>query len=316
MRILCARFSSLSLHLADFHKLPLKTHLQENIGLVIPWMVGILTFMSLEAVSTVYLNILRDHINGVRKYFTISAPAMFALFEKFLLTSFSILMACAKQKLWVHKFILFFILMKSEVEIPIGANGLRPHHFISRLMKIYFCSFPLGKAVLPRSCVFQCKFYISVTFTSLKRWFSRQTVAMYVVMRFYHMVRSGISFKVNETFIELWQNSSFGSDDKSSTTISFCPDDIDDGFGYCHRPNSHVVDDIFEYNEDISEGNNVGIKKAADDGSDENDSLLVAYDENSVDSVWQKRSQSTAKLTFSCKQAIGLRNEFIFNKNG
>lgn len=38
---------------------------QENIGLVIPWMVGVLTFMSLEAVSTVYLNILRDHINGV-----------------------------------------------------------------------------------------------------------------------------------------------------------------------------------------------------------------------------------------------------------
>lgn len=38
---------------------------QENIGLVIPWMLGVLTFMSLEAVATVYANILRDHINGV-----------------------------------------------------------------------------------------------------------------------------------------------------------------------------------------------------------------------------------------------------------
>lgn len=38
---------------------------QENIGLVVPWMLGVLTFMSLEAVATVYQNILRDHINGV-----------------------------------------------------------------------------------------------------------------------------------------------------------------------------------------------------------------------------------------------------------
>jgi hypothetical protein len=39
--------------------------LKENIGLVIPWMLGLLTFMSLEAVATVYANILRDHINDV-----------------------------------------------------------------------------------------------------------------------------------------------------------------------------------------------------------------------------------------------------------
>lgn len=121
---------------------------------------------------------------------------------------------------------------------------------------------------------------------------------MYVVMRYYHMVRSGISFKVNETFIELWQNSSLGSDDKSSTTISFCPDDIDDDFSYCHRPNLHVVDDIFEYNEDISERNIVGIKRAADDASDENVSLLVAYDENSVDSVWQKSVAANRYVKF------------------
>lgn len=134
---------------------------------------------------------------------------------------------------------------------------------------------------------------------------------MYIVMRFYHMVRSGISFKVNETFIELWQNSSLESDDKSSTTISFCPDDIDDDdFGYlnCRRTNLHVVDDIFEYNEDISD--NVGIMRATDDGSDENDSLLVAYDENSVDSVWR----STATLSFWCRSLIVSEDEFILNK--
>ncbi|CRK96607.1 CLUMA_CG010013, isoform A [Clunio marinus] len=75
----------------------------ENIGLVVPWMLGLLIFMSLEALCTVYANILRDHING-------------------------------------H----FDGLCKAEV-----------------------------------------------------------TVAMYFVMKFYHMVRSGISFKVNETVIEL-----------------------------------------------------------------------------------------------------------------
>lgn len=123
---------------------------------------------------------------------------------------------------------------------------------------------------------------------------------MYVVMKFYHMVRSGISFKVNETFIELWQNSLLESDDKSSTTVSFCPDDIDDDdFGYLNRrrSNLHVVDDIFENNEDISDKNNVEIKRAADDG-DENDSLLVAYDENSVDSVWQKSVKTKRYVKF------------------
>lgn len=58
---------------------------QENVGLVIPWMLGLLTFMSLEAVSTVYLNILRDHINGVnivadKKVFHFNSYACFTAF--------------------------------------------------------------------------------------------------------------------------------------------------------------------------------------------------------------------------------------------
>lgn len=108
---------------------------------------------------------------------------------------------------------------------------------------------------------------------------------MYVVMRFYHMVRSGISFKVNETFIELWQNS-YESEDKSSTTISFCPDDVDEedlGYSNLTRSNLHVAEDIFEFTDDISE-TNVDEPK---DGS-ENDSLLVAYDADSVDSLWHE----------------------------
>ncbi|CAO1378651.1 unnamed protein product [Diamesa hyperborea] len=85
----------------------------ENAGLVVPWIIGILTFMSLEAVAMMYGNVLRDHIFG-------------------------------------H----FDGLCKAEVSF-----------FVARTI-----------------------------FNSLALW---------SVMKFYHMVRSGISWKTNETVIEL-----------------------------------------------------------------------------------------------------------------
>lgn len=46
--------------------------LQENVSFVIPWVVGFITFMALEAVSMVYSNVLRDHVNKVSmKMFTL-----------------------------------------------------------------------------------------------------------------------------------------------------------------------------------------------------------------------------------------------------
>jgi hypothetical protein len=39
---------------------------QENSGLVVPWIIGFITFMALEAVAMVYSNVLRDHVNRVR----------------------------------------------------------------------------------------------------------------------------------------------------------------------------------------------------------------------------------------------------------
>ena len=33
--------------------------------LIAPWMLGVLLFMSIEGICTVYANVLRDHINGV-----------------------------------------------------------------------------------------------------------------------------------------------------------------------------------------------------------------------------------------------------------
>ncbi|GLV35435.1 uncharacterized protein CBL_01415 [Carabus blaptoides fortunei] len=37
----------------------------ENSSLVVPWVIGFITFMALEAVSMVYSNVLRDHVNKV-----------------------------------------------------------------------------------------------------------------------------------------------------------------------------------------------------------------------------------------------------------
>ncbi|XP_070506583.1 uncharacterized protein [Chironomus tepperi] len=85
----------------------------ENIPLIAPWMIGILLFMSIEGICTVYANVLRDHING-------------------------------------H----FDGLCKAEV--------------------IFF----IARAIF-------------------------NSIAIYAVVKYYHVIRSGISFKANETVIEL-----------------------------------------------------------------------------------------------------------------
>jgi len=38
---------------------------QERVSLIVPWIVGLITFMALEAVAIVYSNVLRDHVNKV-----------------------------------------------------------------------------------------------------------------------------------------------------------------------------------------------------------------------------------------------------------
>ncbi|XP_050521646.1 uncharacterized protein LOC126894569 isoform X2 [Daktulosphaira vitifoliae] len=36
---------------------------KERVSLIVPWIVGLITFMALEAVAVVYSNVLRDHVN-------------------------------------------------------------------------------------------------------------------------------------------------------------------------------------------------------------------------------------------------------------
>jgi len=39
--------------------------IQENAGLLVPWLIGILTFISFEALGLVYANVLKDQVFGV-----------------------------------------------------------------------------------------------------------------------------------------------------------------------------------------------------------------------------------------------------------
>ena len=100
-------------------------------------------------------------------------------------------------------------------------------------------------------------------------------------MRYYHQVRSGISFKDNDTAIELWQKFYESGDNKSSTTVSFFDEEDEDNLGYLNCSRLDDIEDIFECNDDISD------KKQNIKGSDENISLLVAYDMDSVVSFWR-----------------------------
>ena len=48
---------------------------QENSGLVVPWIIGFITFMALEAVAMVYSNVLRDHVNRVCGFLELRSAA-------------------------------------------------------------------------------------------------------------------------------------------------------------------------------------------------------------------------------------------------
>lgn len=122
---------------------------------------------------------------------------------------------------------------------------------------------------------------------------------MWAVMKFYHMLRSGISWKINEQIIELWHSS---YDMKTSTTHSYCEDDtqnendilnIDasknesyliDGDSHCRKRIPQVVDneddcDSLSDNENESDG-----ERQIGDGIDEDDTFLTS---SAVACVWQ-----------------------------
>lgn len=101
-------------------------------------------------------------------------------------------------------------------------------------------------------------------------------------MRFYNLLRIGITWKGPE-IIELWQSSS--DNEKLYSSQEYLTTD-----GYFYRTHKHqILQTTVTTSEDegygIDEQNNIS---AIGTGSDEDDSLLVAYDCNSIISVWRQ----------------------------
>lgn len=114
---------------------------------------------------------------------------------------------------------------------------------------------------------------------------------MWGVLRFYNLLRIGVSWKGPEV-IELWYNA---SDSSKGSTGRRQNDEI-------KMRRTHEIIINIENSDDDDDDDEVHItddaEKSAASGSDEDDSLLVAYDSNSVASVWHKQNAiSIEKLT-------------------
>lgn len=124
---------------------------------------------------------------------------------------------------------------------------------------------------------------------------------MWAVMRFYHLLRAGITWKGPEV-IELWYNA---KDIESKGSFEeYDDDDEDDDVSVlmCSSPDNKLKTVIESENEDCED-------KSAASGSEEDDSLLVAYDSNSINSVWHIVIKTCSKkLCFCC----GHTHIFIF----
>ncbi len=120
---------------------------------------------------------------------------------------------------------------------------------------------------------------------------------MWSVMKFYHQIRSGVTFKHNkENIIELWQN--YTESEKSSSSDSLFPNKKPDNncksrnlltpsrqASKAGKQSCKYIFDTFDIEE--PDGNVSDCELLEDSlDEDEEDSLLVAYDANSVTSLW------------------------------
>lgn len=110
---------------------------------------------------------------------------------------------------------------------------------------------------------------------------------MWGVMRFYNLLRIGVTWKGPE-IIELWYNPSDSSKGSISQRFDYRIDDDNDDDD---DRDVHTTDDA---------------EKSAASGSDEDDSLLVAYDSNSIGSVWPNIHSNTSTVCNSGNVTIAL----------
>lgn len=122
-----------------------------------------------------------------------------------------------------------------------------------------------------------------------------QALAMWSVMKFYHLIRVGVSFKYsNQNIIELWQNG-YESDSSSDSQIYPTCKDIEIKHRKFSTPkktrkqNYTYIFDNFDI-EEKDDGNisNTELLNDSEEEEDDSSSLLAVYDSNSVTSLWPR----------------------------
>jgi hypothetical protein len=122
---------------------------------------------------------------------------------------------------------------------------------------------------------------------------------MWSVMKFYHQIRSGVTFKHSkENIIELWQN--YTESEKSSSSDSLFSNKKPDNNCKSRKlltPSRQTnkkagkqsytyIIDTFDIEEPDGNASDCELLEDSLD-EDEEDSLLVVYDSNSATSLWQ-----------------------------
>lgn len=114
--------------------------------------------------------------------------------------------------------------------------------------------------------------------------FLPKTLAMWSVIRYHQLLRSGISWKINKHIVELWQSSISDSDSDKTSTVSLCFYENDDRLG-CMNVDTVVAQSDTKWHDLLGTSDSELEEFKVDDkllgdGSDEDDSLLVIYQED------------------------------------
>lgn len=107
---------------------------------------------------------------------------------------------------------------------------------------------------------------------------------MWSVIRYHHLLRSGVSWKINKNIVALWHNSLSDTDSDKTSTLSLAIDDNDNCLDYSNssvKSTSRSIQwlDFGTSDSEIDEEMKVDDEKILGEGSDEDNSLLVIVHE-------------------------------------
>lgn len=110
---------------------------------------------------------------------------------------------------------------------------------------------------------------------------------MWSVIRYHHLLRSGVSWKINKNIVELWHDSLSDSESDKTSTLSLFIDENDNGLDNIDNNALKTTTQWQDAAMSDSEVEDIIIdEKLLGEGSDEDDSLLVIYEEP-ANMYWQ-----------------------------